>query len=103
LRDRTEFFAGLSHELRTPLAIIITQAKMLLDDAGGAAESGETIRASASQLLELVNDILNLARAEAGSIDVTLRTMRLQDLFADLTPMLVRLGAASEVDVQVRV
>lgn len=103
LQDRTEFFAGLSHELRTPLAIIITQADRLLAQdrrRAKAEEVGDTIRASASQLLDLVNDILDLARAEAGSIDVKLEPVRLQDLVPELSSMLVRLGSASGIEVK---
>ena len=103
LRDRTEFFAGLSHELRTPLAVIATQAEMLLadgDTTGPAGEAGTTIRESAAQLLELVNDILDLARSEAGSIDVHLEPVQIGDVVASLEGMLVRLGAAAGVTVR---
>ena len=106
LRDRTEFFAGLSHELRTPLAIIITQSKMLLaraTDPATAGEAGETIQASATQLLALVNDILELARTEAGAIEMNPQGLRLDAFFNDVTPMLAALGAASDVAVQTEV
>lgn len=105
MQDRTEFFAGLSHELRTPLAVILTQADMLVGTNGSRAargEASETIRASAGQLLGVVNDILDLARAEAGSIDVHLRPVRLPELLRDIEPMLVRLGAASDIEVKTR-
>jgi signal transduction histidine kinase len=104
MQDRTEFFAGLSHELRTPLAIILTQADMLLTTGGHRSSQGqasETIRASASQLLDIVNDILDLAQAEAGSIEVNLEPVRLHDFFPDVKPMLVRLGAACEIDLKI--
>lgn len=106
LRDRTEFFAGVSHELRTPLAVIITQASMLRshsEDPSAAEEAGVAIGASASQLLDLVNDILSLARAEAGGVEVSATRLDLGALLADLTPMLARLGAASELEVHTRV
>lgn len=96
LRDRTEFFAGLSHELRTPLAVIATQAEMLQDR--GASQA---IGVSAAQLLELINDILELARAEAGSIDLQTEPVAIANAFDTLAPMLERLGAAAEVDVRV--
>ena len=102
LRDRTEFFAGLSHELRTPLAIIMAQSSILLahtGDAATAGEAGETIRASATQLLDLVNDILDLARAEAGAIEMSAQPVQLVPFLNELTPMLARLGAASDVAV----
>lgn len=98
LDDRTEFFAGLSHELRTPLAIILTQVDMFASGrTKGRLEAGEAIRASASQLLEVVNDILDLARAEAGSIEVSLGPVKLQEFFTDLHPMLGNLAAASGI------
>jgi signal transduction histidine kinase len=104
LADRTEFFAGLSHELRTPLAIIATQAEMLLafpGDPSTMIEAGDTIRASTAQLLELVNDILDLARADAGSIEVRLEPVSVEAVFDEVADMLVRLGAASGVDVYI--
>lgn len=105
LQDRTEFFAGLSHELRTPIAIILTQADMLLNGGGNKVrtEAGEAIRLSAAQLLEVVNDILDLARAEAGSLDVDLDPVRLPDFFAGLQPLLTNVAAASGITVDVRI
>lgn len=106
LRERTEFFAGMSHELRTPLAVILTQAEMLLvgsDDPTERSGASETIRASASELLELVNHILELARAEAGAMTVYVEQMRVDTLLRQLEPMFVRLGAAAEVDVEIYV
>lgn len=106
LRDRTEFFAGLSHELRTPLAVILLQAKALLTSPGSRVardEATDVIRTSASELLELVNDILDLAQAEAGSVEVNLERVRVTDVLLSLAPMLQRLGAAADIEVNVAV
>ena len=91
LKERTEFFASLSHELRTPLAIILGQAKIMKDPSyakrnGWARDSGRTIEDSAQQLLSLVNDILDLARAEAGSIDVNLEELDLYKVVKEMRP-----------------
>jgi signal transduction histidine kinase len=78
---------------------------MLSSSNGNRAARGEasdTIRASATQLLEVVNDILELARAESGSIEINPRRVRLHDVLDDLQSMLVRLGAASDIDVNLR-
>lgn len=96
LKERTEFFASLSHELRTPLAIILGQAKMMRDSSfpkhnGWAKQSGQTIEDSAQQLLSLVNDILDLARAEAGSIDVNPEDVNLSELVDDMRQTIVGL------------
>ena len=96
LKERTEFFASLSHELRTPLAIILGQAQMMRDSSfpkrnGWAKQSGHTIEDSAQQLLSLVNDILDLARAEAGSIDVNPEDVNLPEFVDDLRHTVVGL------------
>jgi signal transduction histidine kinase len=96
LKERTEFFASLSHELRTPLAIILGQAKMMRDSSfpkrnGWAKQSGHTIEDSAQQLLSLVNDILDLARAEAGSIDVNPEDVNLSEFVEDMRQTIVGL------------
>jgi signal transduction histidine kinase len=104
LHDRTEFFAGLSHELRTPLAVITTQSAML-GTYGPAdptvAEVTATIEAAARQLMKMVDAILDLARAEAGGLETTLRRLRLRSVLDELKPMLVRLGDASGVTVEI--
>ena len=97
LKERTEFFASLSHELRTPLAIILGQAKMMRDSSfpkrnGWAKRSGQTIEQSADQLLSLVNDILDLARAESGSIEVNPEDVNLSRLVDDMRQTIVGLG-----------
>lgn len=96
LKERTEFFASLSHELRTPLAIILGQAQMMLDSSfpkrnGWAQRSGSTIEDSAQQLLSLVNDILDLARAEAGSIDVSPEDVNLSEFVHGMRETIVGL------------
>ncbi|MDX6274238.1 MAG: two-component system, OmpR family, sensor histidine kinase BaeS [Frankiales bacterium] len=104
LRDRSDFFAGLSHELRTPLAVILTQAKMLLSRASEpelSREAGQAIAASARQLLDVVNDILTLARAEAGGVEVDPRPMPLRSLLNELRPLLAGMGRGVGVKVVV--
>ncbi|HEX9696737.1 MAG TPA: HAMP domain-containing sensor histidine kinase [Actinomycetota bacterium] len=89
LRERTEFFATLSHELRTPLAIIIAKADLLLEPLHGSREprtrvSSATIRQSAGQVLSIVNEILDVAKAEAGHLPVVLEDVRLDGVVSDM-------------------
>lgn len=105
LKERTEFFASLSHELRTPLAIILGQAKIMRDPSyakrnGWAKESGRTIEGSAQQLLALVNDILDLARAEAGSIEVNLEDLELQNVIKEMRPTIEGLARGNGLEVK---
>ena len=104
LRDRTDFFAGLSHELRTPLAVIATQAELIHSHPGSRATTrgaSKTISTSASQLLHVINDILDLARAEAGTLAIHAEAVRLSDVLASVSPMLSGLGASADVRVRI--
>jgi signal transduction histidine kinase len=100
LRERTEFFAGLSHDLQTPLAIILHHASLMLDssyrkDARWNAEAGSAIRESGAQLQALITDILELAKAEAGRLDIDLQTIDLREVFSDARPTLDGLARRS--------
>lgn len=108
LRERTEFFASLSHELRTPIAIILSQAKMMLD-AGYRRQSQTSIpawkavEASSEQLLDVVNAVLNVARAESGRLEMDLRDVDVHDLVDDVLPTLRTLATAAEVTLTIDV
>ena len=74
-RVKTEFLAAMSHELRTPLSAILGFADLLLGSSREnlsprARESLERIRRNGVHLLSLINDVLDLARAEAGRLEV---------------------------------
>lgn len=108
LRERTEFFAGISHELRTPIAVILSQATMALDPRYPkrgrlGAEAAETIRQSAEQLLTLVNDILDLARAESGGIEVSLEDVPVQRVVEESRRTVEGLAAAARLTVRIDV
>jgi len=81
-RVKTEFLASMSHELRTPLNAILGFADLLLASprenlTPRARESLERIRRNGTHLLTLINDVLDLAKAESGRIDVRLETLDL--------------------------
>jgi len=72
---KTRFISNLSHEFRTPVNSIQALARMLLDEGDGSLGSEQQrqvtfIRRAADALSELVNDLLDLAKSEAGKIDV---------------------------------
>jgi signal transduction histidine kinase/CHASE3 domain sensor protein len=74
---KTEFLASMSHELRTPLSAILGFADLLITSpkehlSARARESLERIQRNGEHLLSLINDVLDLAKAEAGRIDVRL-------------------------------
>ena len=84
---KSEFLANVSHELRTPLNAIIGYADLLdggiygeLEDRQGAAVGG--IAARARDLLSLINEILDLAKIEAGKVDLRIEVFELRDLIS---------------------
>ena len=75
----------VNHELRTPLTSIITLAQIALESGGADAEerrSWEEVRKSSSVLLGMINDMLDIARSDAGAMAVSMELMDLGDIVA---------------------
>ena len=87
---KSEFLANMSHELRTPLNSLLILAKLLADNAEGnltpkQVEFARSVRDAGHDLLNLISDILDLSKVEAGKLDVAMAPVRLADLADDLS------------------
>jgi signal transduction histidine kinase len=98
-RLKSEFLANVSHELRTPLNSILGFADLLKDALPGGAEARTTryvhnILQSGKNLLDLINDLLDLAKIEAGKMDIRSEPISVSDLFEGLSNILKPLTEA---------
>jgi signal transduction histidine kinase/DNA-binding response OmpR family regulator len=100
---KTSFLSNLSHEFRTPLNSIASLSALLLGRFDGDLSSEQEkqvtyIQRSAAELSELVNDLLDIAKVEAGKIDVKPRHFEVQEFFGALRGMLKPLLAGNSLE-----
>ncbi len=92
-----EFLANMSHELRTPLNSIIGLSRMLTEDAPKDSEEqamNRTVHKSATNLLEIVNDILDLSKIDAGQVVLEDIGFDLKEIVANVTETMASTASA---------
>jgi signal transduction histidine kinase len=104
---RNRFYASMSHELRTPINAVIGYSTLMLDNIYGPLNTKQkeglqrTLKA-ARHLLELVNDVLDLSKIEAGKIELTLQPVMfpslIEDLFVTVRPLADEYGSTLSLE-----
>ena len=104
---RSRFYASMSHELRTPINAILGYNTLLLENIYGAlnekqADGLRRTQRAAKHLLELVNDVLDLSKIEAGKLELKVQPvqfpMLIEDLFVTVRPMAEERGSTLELE-----
>jgi signal transduction histidine kinase len=103
-RLKSEFLANVSHELRTPLNSILGFAELLRDTVAQNPDAKpvrylQNILTSGRNLLDLINDLLDLAKIEAGRMDVRSEPLSLGDVFEGLINLLKPLAEAKTLSI----
>jgi two-component system, sensor histidine kinase len=104
---RNRFYASMSHELRTPINAVIGYSTLMLDNIYGPLNAKQkeglqrTLKA-ARHLLELVNDVLDLSKIEAGKIELSLQPVMfpslIEDLFVTVRPLADEYGSTLSLE-----
>lgn len=99
---KSEFLSGMSHELRTPLNAILGFAQLLEMDLTDEAdlESVRHILTAGRHLLELINDVLDISRIEAGILSISPEEVDLSDLVAECIDLVEPQAADMEVELR---
>jgi signal transduction histidine kinase len=100
--QKSRFLSNVSHELRTPLATMVNLARILLSSAGTELtgehrRQSEFILATAQSMVEIVNDLLDLAKIEAGRTDLRPAEFSVADFLAALRGMFRPLASSPDV------
>ena len=106
-RLKSEFLANMSHELRTPLNAVNGFSELLLEETYGALVPKqrryvENILASGKHLLQLINDILDLSKIEAGRMDLRIEKFSLRQVIDGAVSMIQPLAQKKGLAVEVR-
>jgi signal transduction histidine kinase/CheY-like chemotaxis protein len=104
-RLKSEFLANMSHELRTPLNSILGFSEILKDNLAGAlteqqrVECLEAIHASGEHLLQLINDVLDMSRIEAGRMDLVLEEFPVDSSVREVITVVKSLAGRKNIEI----
>jgi signal transduction histidine kinase/DNA-binding response OmpR family regulator/CHASE3 domain sensor protein len=107
-RYKSDFLANMSHELRTPLNSSLILAKLLADNPGEnlteeQVKYAQTIQSSGNDLLNLINDILDLSKIEAGHVEIRPETIAVERLANNVRQLFQPVAQEQKLDFVVEV
>jgi signal transduction histidine kinase len=105
-RAKSDFLANMSHELRTPLNAIIGFSEMLVDEKAGPLNANQKdflndILKSGRHLLEVINDVLDLARVATGKLELNAQSFSLREAIAETCGIVKPMADAKNVAINV--
>ena len=107
-RAKSQFLASMSHELRTPLNAILGFSELLIDDVTGHFDETtrrrylDQIHTSGRHLLQLINDILDLSKVEAGQMALHLQPVDLAEIIGDVRATVEPLTKSKSITLSAR-
>jgi signal transduction histidine kinase len=107
-QHKSEFLANMSHELRTPLNAILGYTELILDSIYGDVpekiqEVLERLEKNGRHLLNLINDVLDLSKIEAGQLTLSLNEYSMGDVIQTVSTSVEALAAEKDLDLKVEV
>ena len=107
-RLKDEFLANMSHELRTPLNAILGMSEALQEQVFGTInqeqkESIETIASSGKHLLELINDILDVAKIESGQVEIDCSQTSINELCQSSLPFVKQQALRKRIHLELKI
>lgn len=104
---KSEFMANMSHELRTPLNSILILAKLLQDNKTKTLNTDQikyaaVIHSAGSDLLQLINELLDLAKIESGKVELYMERIAMKDFIDNMENLFATTAQEKEIDFQIQ-
>ena len=102
-KAKTSFLFSMSHDIRTPMNAILGFARIAenhIDDKERVQDAVMKIKSAGSQLLNLINEVLEMSRIESGKIDIVEAPASVQEMVMAIEPMMQSVAVAKSIDYQ---